>query len=433
MAMLRLIALLACSTATLIAGANGDLTPRELAMAKVAWRYFENNYQPTTGLVNAAEGYPSTTMWDAASSLGALVAAQQLGIVTRDQFDDRLGRLLRTLNTFPLFHDELPNKAYDTRTATKTGYDNSPGEIGYSAIDIGRLLVMLKIVKTHYPAYANAIDRAVLRWSFCHCVDACGTLQGARLEVDKSVTYVQEGRLGYEEYAASGYRLWGFDTTRASKVEPVAFADIFGVQLPYDARDPRTLGQHNYVVSEPYVLQGIELNLTYADPRFKEFADRVYRAQELRFTRTGVLTARTEHHLDRAPYFVYDTIYSDGYPWNTLTGDGTYQPALAAVATKGAIGLWTLWHTPYTTRLFDAVAGNYDASKGFYEGIYENGSGPIRAFTANNNGVILECLLYRKQGTLLPSAPAPESESASTRSLWDQKRSSCARATCGGS
>jgi hypothetical protein len=38
MAMLRLIALLACSTAALIVGAHSDLTPQELAMAEVAWR-----------------------------------------------------------------------------------------------------------------------------------------------------------------------------------------------------------------------------------------------------------------------------------------------------------------------------------------------------------------------------------------------------------
>ena len=27
-------------------GRNGPLTPLEMKMAKVAWRYFENNYQP---------------------------------------------------------------------------------------------------------------------------------------------------------------------------------------------------------------------------------------------------------------------------------------------------------------------------------------------------------------------------------------------------
>ena len=60
-----------------------------------------------------------------------------------------------------------------------------------------------------------------------------------------------------------------------------------------------------------------------------------------------------------------------------------------------------LWNGPYSKRLFEAVSGVFDAKKGFYEGIYENGKGPIRTFTANNNGIVLECLLYKVQGKLL--------------------------------
>jgi hypothetical protein len=241
---------------------------------------------------------------------------------------------------------------------------------------------------------------------------------------DKSTGYVQEGRLGYEEYAAKGFQLWGFDTTRASKLQPYDVTPIFGIAIPYDTRDPRTLGAHNYVVSESYVLDGIELNwdttadrstddLKFSDAQIKEFADRIYRVQERRYEKTGVLTARTEHQLDKAPYFVYDTIYTDGYAWNTISDDGKFQPDFAAVALKGALGLWSLWSTPYTTRLFDAVSGMFDPKKGFYEGVYENGSGPIAAFTANNNGIILECLLYKVQGKLLRFGTPG-------RSVWDQ-------------
>ena len=45
-----------------------------MAMARTAWKYFENNYQPDTGLVNAVNDYPSTTMWDTASYMGGLMA-----------------------------------------------------------------------------------------------------------------------------------------------------------------------------------------------------------------------------------------------------------------------------------------------------------------------------------------------------------------------
>ena len=69
---------------------HGDLTPREQAMAVKAWQYFVTNYQPATGLVNAVNNYPSTTMWDSASYLAALTAARELGIIDKEQFDQRL-------------------------------------------------------------------------------------------------------------------------------------------------------------------------------------------------------------------------------------------------------------------------------------------------------------------------------------------------------
>jgi hypothetical protein len=80
---------------------------------------------------------------------------------------------------------------------------------------------------------------------------------------------------------------------------------------------------------------------------------------------------------------------------------------------KGAFGLWALWDTEYTDILFDAVSGLYDPEKGFYEGRYERSGGLINTFTSNNNGIILETLLYKVQGKLLKFSGKP--------SLWDKK------------
>jgi hypothetical protein len=419
-------------------GQNGPLTAGEQAMARVAWRYFQSNTQQNTGLVNAVDNYPSTTMWDAASYIGALVAVRELGVIDKTEFDRRMTALVKTLNTLSLFRGELPNKVYHTATAEKADYANKPGEIGFSALDLGRLLIWLRIAKERCPEHADAIDNAVLRWNFCNVVDACGSMYGARVNGDseKTTTYLQEGRLGYEEYAAKGFQLWGFDTTRASKLQPYEVTPIFGVPIAYDTRDPRSYGAHNYVVSENFILDGIEFNwdtagdrsaddMTFSDMPIKELADRVYRVQELRYERTGTLTARTEHQLEKAPYFVYDTVFSDGYAWNTITDDGKFQPDAAAVASKGALGLWVLWNGPYSKRLFDAVSRVFDERKGFYEGIYENGKGPIRTFTANNNGIILECLLYKVQGKLLKFG-------ASSPGLWEREVNNLAnpRNTC---
>jgi hypothetical protein len=394
----------------------GPLTPRELEMAKTCWLYFETNLMPETGLVNAVVNYPSTTMWDTASYLAAMVAARELKLIDKSKFDSRMVALIRTFMTMELYRSEMPNKAYHTKTAKKVDYGNNPGEIGFSALDMGRLLIWFKIIKERYPEHGNAIDRVVMRWDFRNIVDKDGTLFGAAVTKDKKNEYLQEGRLGYEEYAAKGFQLWGFNTTRASMPEPFNMIHIYGVKVPYDTRDPRQFSQHNYVVSESYVLDGIEFNwdhpydrstndLEHSQRWLENFAHRVYQAQENRFREAGILTARSEHQLDREPYFVYDTVYSTGYAWNTITDTGKFVPEVAAISLKAALGMWVMWQSPYTDLLFDAIVDSFDPKFGYFEGIYENGTGPIKTQTANNNGIMLEALLYKAQGKLLKWGP----------------------------
>lgn len=393
-------------------GRNGKLNSRELKMARVAWKYFENNFQSKTGLVNAVDNYPSTTMWDTASYLGALVSAYELKIINKSDMDVKLSLIFNTLNKLDLFQGMLPNKVYNTITAKKVNYINKPGEIGWSALDLGRLLIWLKIIKERYPEHSNAIDNILLKWNFSKILDEEGTMYGASIDKEKKISFPQEGRLGYEEYSAKGFQLWGFNTNKSSKLEPFDFIQIYGIDIPYDTRDPRKFIAHNYVVCESYILDAIEMNLdlvsdksnddNYSSDRYlSDFSQRIYDVQESRYKNTGILTARTEHQLDSAPYFVYDTIYTDGFPWNTISEDGKYQPQFSAVALKAALGLWVLWETDYTNLLFDRVSDLYDPEKGFYEGVYENGNGLIKTFTANNNGIMLEALLYKTQGKIL--------------------------------
>lgn len=57
-----------------------------------------------------------------------------------------------------------------------------------------------------------------------------------------------------------------------------------------------------------------------------------------------------------------------------------------------------LWNSPYTDRLLNTIENANEEGKGYYEGLYENGDGPIKEFTANNNGIMLEALLFKKRG-----------------------------------
>ncbi len=397
-------------------GREGTLTAEERKIAEAAWRYFVNNTQSTTGLVNAADAYPSTTMWDTGSAVGAIVAAQGLGLIDASDAEARLSRILDTLGALRLFQGICPNKAYNTQTATPVTYTNQPGEIGCSALDVARAMYWMRIIQQRYPALADKAAAAVAHWRPETLVRE-GRMFGTAPKADGGIDYLQEGRLGYEEYGAKAFRLWGYDTREAAKADPYGLITLYDVRLPYDARDPRVTGAHNYVVTESYVLDGIEYGWDDADDVtsgpfehtsgwIARAANNVYLVQQRRFERTGILTARTEHQLAGAPYFVYDTVYSDGVPWTTITDTGESHPDAAAVSTKGAIGLWVLWQTPYTDRLFDAVRSAVDPAKGIYEGLLEKDMSRIAAFTANNNGIILESLLYKQDGKILRPDPA---------------------------
>lgn len=76
---------------------------------------------------------------------------------------------------------------------------------------------------------------------------------------------------------------------------------------------------------------------------------------------------------------------------------------------------------PYTDRLLNTIENANEEGKGYYEGLYENGDGPIKEFTANNNGIMLEALLFKKEGKLLAfNTDNPKSKDFAP-SLWDRK------------
>ena len=122
------------------------LSAQEQQWARTAWAYFERNVEPATGLARSVDGFPSATMWDTGSWLLALLAAHDLGLVDRRGFDIRVAKALASLDQLPLYGQQLPNKSYDVAALRMTDYRNQPSEagIGWSAIDLGRLLVPLQ-------------------------------------------------------------------------------------------------------------------------------------------------------------------------------------------------------------------------------------------------------------------------------------------------
>jgi len=375
------------------------LTVREMEWAKIAWRYFQNNTIEETGLANSANQYPSTTLWDSSSYLMAVISVKKLEMIDDIEFNKRVNKFLQSMLALPLYDQLLPNKVYNTRTLEMVDYNNKATEkgLGWSAIDIGRIMVPLNILVWNYPQFTTKVKTIINKWDLDSIIKN-GEMYGALNDEDETV-YLQEGRLGYEEYAAKSFQLIGLDVSSAIDYTSwLEFVKIDGINIPTDTRTPEKFTAHNYVVSEPYILDGIEYGW---DQLSREFSGRVYSVQEAHYKKTGKLTAVSEDNIDQAPHFVYNTVFTDGKEWNAITEDGSDASEFKTLSTKAAFGWHMLYETDYTKKLIDAVSGLNDPEKGWYSGLYDKTGETNKVLTANTNGIILESLAYKKTGVLL--------------------------------
>ncbi|MEL6614545.1 MAG: DUF3131 domain-containing protein [Bacteroidota bacterium] len=384
------------------------LTDAEMGYARTAWAYFEDQTDAQTGLVRSVSDYPSTTMWDTGSYLAAMISAERLGILDRADFDARLAAVLASLEALPLVATGpdstgrgLPNKAYHTATLEMVDYRNAPVArgIGWSALDVARLAVPLHTLIWHYPEHTPAIRAVLDRWDLDTLTDR-GLMWGGAVD-SVGVRLLQEGRLGYEEYGASALGLLGMDTAEAERVDDhLTWVTISGVEVAQDSRTAATHGAHAHVVSEPYILDGLEMG---GSPVSREMAWRVYSAQEARHASGGPLTAVTEDQLDGFPYFVYSSVVTDGEPWAVLSSTGKSVPEARILSTKAAFGWHALYRTDYTEKLVAAVA-DLATPTGWLAGRYEASGEPNAVRACNTNAVVLEAMAYLAHGPLASPA-----------------------------
>ncbi len=391
--------------------ACNDLTEEGRLFSETAWAYFENNYHPNTGLVNAAENYPYTSIGEVAAYLSALMAAHQMEIVDEKVFCQRVGKLVEWLNSMELYAGELPNLIYNTSTGRMVGFDMQPGSAGFSGLDIGRLLIWLKALKEEYPLFAEGVDRAVLRWNFCMALGKDGQLQSG-LKSDGQTALRVEGRLGWEAYAARGYRLWGLPV-KSSVTSPLRYIDIYGKQIPYDPRTSIETGAPIYLTSTPFLLEGMEFD--WSDDSLpeqhakgddaldrKEIAKNIYEVQEERYRREGIMTARSENGIDRPPYAIIGTITAEGRLWPTISRSGQLRYDLSVLSTRAIFGMWSLWDTPYSRFLLAAASCCfYEEGRGWYEGRYEKNWRINKVIVLETNAMVLEAILHNLKGQLV--------------------------------
>lgn len=377
-----------------------SLTPADSEAARVAWAYFAANTDAGTGLVSNVAGFPSTTLWDQGSYILGLVAARRLRLVDQAEFDGRAAKILDSLGRMPLFEDRLPNKVYDTRDLTMVNYANEPVAegIGWSAIDIARMLIALRVLLSEAPDLSHDIDATLARWDL-QAMTSNGSLIGSLRERGETL-YLQEGRLGYEQYAARAAALWGLDVSSAlSAARVIDWTSVEGVRVPIDLRRRSSFGAIAVTASEPYMLQGLEMGL---NSEFQHMAAQVYLAQEARAKTTGSPTMVSEDHIDREPNFLYGSVHGDGIDWAVLSEDGAHHPELRTVSTKAVFAWDALYNTEYTKGLrANASPALSDPVSGWAAGWYTATNTPNTIRTLNTNAVILEAIHYISNGPLL--------------------------------
>ncbi len=379
----------------------GPLTPDEKALAEEAWKYFDHNTDAKTGLTSSVAGYPSTTMWDLGSQLLATLSAEQLKLLSPKQANHLLTTAVRTLAGLNLCEGLLPNKAYDTRTLRMVNYDNvpTPGGVGWSAIDLGRIALALSAVTQRHPELAPLVRSVVSRWHLDALSDGTG-LMGATRGPDGGLRKHQEGRFGYEQYAAKALLPLGVHVGLALDYGAhVVYRSVDGDVVASDDRLPRAYGGTPIpVLSEPWVLDGLERGL---DALTVSHARGVLAAQQRRFLATGKVTAVSEDHLDGPPWFAYSAVLEDGDTWTAVTSDGRAVPEDLTFSTKAAVGWWALFTGDYPDRLFAAARELVEPGEGLWAGRHDPTGALNRVLSLNTNAVVLEAFAYRVNGPLL--------------------------------
>lgn len=376
--------------------ASRDLTAADAQAAHAAWGYIAGNTRPETGLVDSVEGFPSTTLWDQGSYLFALVAAARLDVIDRAEFETRVETLLTTFKNLPLFEGTLPNKVYNTVTLEMVDYRNTASEegIGWSALDIGRMLMALRALEKLEPNYGPSIRDLLAFWDLGAMAKE-GELWGG-LRKGAEVLTLQEGRIGYEQYAARAAAMWGLDAlTAASAGRILDWTEVDGAIVPRDRRQSSTFQAITPVLSEPYILQALELGW---DSESRLLAERVYRAQENRYELTQIPTAVSEDHIDQAPFFLYSSVFSNGRSWAVVAENGDFHDDLRTLSVKASFAWDAIFDTEYTDFLRQEISSLANAERGWPAGIYESDQSVNEVYTLNTNAIVLEAIHYMAHG-----------------------------------
>jgi hypothetical protein len=368
--------------------------PGAVDAARTSWNLVNRITEPSTGLARAHARYAYVTLWDIAGVIAANYTAHELAFIDDATYDRHIQRILATLSSVDLYDKTAFNRIYDAQTGRMV--DNA-GKIsnvgaGWSSVDIGRLLVWLRIVSVKQPKYLPLATQVVRRLNMSKVLDD-GFLQGLQVDpkTGKKQTFTED-EIGYQQYALSGFSMWG------ARVNPdgldvrrnVAAVNVMGVRLLISSPG------NDRVMSEPFIMIGMETGFRTAD--IARQATQVLAAQTARYQQMKIVTAVTEDALPDPPYyFYYYSVYHRGNPFVVESLDDKVVLNPRWVSAKAAFGWNAVLPNAYTQLLIKTVrpAGTPD---GWGSGVYEDTLRPTGVPSLNTAALIMESALYKTRG-----------------------------------
>ncbi len=357
------------------------LAPNQWAgWAGVAWRYWNNCWNPSTGLTFDSCNWHYFTLWGLASNIIAVVVADEIGLSS--DFATRVDKILDFLNSMTLTNGGLPYLIYSSDSRSPA--TNSPTD----GADVGRLSLSLYILKQHLLQLGD-------------------TTRASR--VDSDFNRLKASSFGYGSdlygyYASLGYTLWSVRPTNTQSVQsgfqslvkngPFAEpSQMYGVSgIPTNTR----------IDGEPFInaiLEAGNLPQIVGLSSWNDFiflSQRTYSAQERRSALTGKPEFWTGGGLDFSPGFISQWIvWTTGATWVVLNNDGSpFSDSRVPVAyAKLMFAYSAIYGTTYANNMISTYASQLQTDRGFEEGVYANGAFDVNV-QIETNQIILSAAIY---------------------------------------
>ncbi|UWQ83045.1 DUF3131 domain-containing protein [Leisingera caerulea] len=372
----------------------GDAGREELLEdARVAWRYFEKFTDPKTGLcpatVDFAPGgrhHEAVTMWDVGSHINGLLAANQIGLISQDEFTAAIRKILPNIAGRTSQGRHLP-QGWIRTDRRKWGNKNFDGS------DAGRLLAALDNLRRH-SNFGDQLEELVASWDLQKVV-----INGEIHSVtngELKTSYVSHSA----HYSALAFRRWGVSAKSPYEVFANRSAADGQMALLEAAAGIGPIG------AEPLLLEAMELGMSQESAYL---ADVLFGAQLEDFRETGRLICVSEGPIDKAPWFLYQGLQLDAqertWAFDTVGQEPEYRtPEFRkenlVVSSKAAF-LWSAYQPhDYSEKLVRFARSVAKTKNGFASSIYLKTERPTEAYSdLNTNGVILQAIAHRLAGS----------------------------------